>query len=214
MAAQNEKEFRINIISREEQTGTMLVSGDLQGYGGSIRLRIDRESWARIAEAVANFARLAPVALFIALLALVVMMAAQAAFAQTATPTATPNPMPTPYPAGALGPHGFLLTDTSTQMGNCQLFTRVASGTLYRASGISGAAQMIEFYDQATYAPSSGEIWPSVEVAANSSWSVDFSPGLTIISGLLICNSTNADPTQYTPGNLDTTFGIAFTPGG
>jgi len=50
MAALNTKEFRVEVISREEQTGTMLVRGDLQGYGGSLALRIDREGWARLTD--------------------------------------------------------------------------------------------------------------------------------------------------------------------
>jgi len=56
--ATNEKEFKVEIISREEQSGTMLVRGDLQGYvGGCASIA---EVWARLADPMAAFARLAP----------------------------------------------------------------------------------------------------------------------------------------------------------
>jgi hypothetical protein len=37
--------------TRDETTQDMLVSGDLAGTGGGVVLRIDPESWGRIAEA-------------------------------------------------------------------------------------------------------------------------------------------------------------------
>ncbi len=154
--------------------------------------------------------------LTIALMTLALTAIAGQAHAQTPTPTPTPYPMPTPYPAGALGPHGFLLTDTATQLGNCQSFPRITAGAvIYRVSGTStsGTAEFIQLYDQATYGPSSPEVWPALSVPSGSgSWTIDLSPGLAVHNGLLVCSSLNADPTQYTPAALSDQFGVAWRP--
>jgi len=56
--AQNERTFTVSIVARDERTGARLVRGDLAGTGGAIVLRIDRESWPRVAGTAAPFANL------------------------------------------------------------------------------------------------------------------------------------------------------------
>jgi len=56
----NSNRFKVSIISRDEATGDMLVSGDLERAGGGIVLRLSPSAWERLAESVIAFKRLAP----------------------------------------------------------------------------------------------------------------------------------------------------------
>jgi hypothetical protein len=43
MAAQSEREFKVEIIRHEDKTGAMLVRSSVEGFGGCIVVPIDRE---------------------------------------------------------------------------------------------------------------------------------------------------------------------------
>ena len=131
----------------------------------------------------------------------------------TPTPTPTPYPMPSPATAGGVGSTYSQRTETSVKLGNCQAFPDVAGHVLYWAGGYcTGPAQYIQIYDQASAPPTTTEIMPAGKCAADpaGNWAFDLRPGLYLKNGALICNSINSDPTQYSPGALDTSFGVSF----
>jgi hypothetical protein len=97
---------------------------------------------------------------------------------------------------------------------NCASFPDAAGKTVYLMRGVStkAGAQMIQVYDQAA-APPVGAPLLAVDVPASpaGNYEFKFSPsGITVNAGLLVCNSTNSDPTQYMGGAADTTFEVCF----
>lgn len=132
-------------------------------------------------------------------------------------PTPTPTPYPMPTPAAEYGaPTNFsrVFTESSKQLGNCQQFPDTAGHIVYNVTAYStdASAQYFQVYDQAAAPPTTPEVWPACKALADPQGRCvfNFLPGLYFKNGVLVCNSTNSDPTQYTPGALDSMFGAAF----
>jgi hypothetical protein len=95
----------------------------------------------------------------------------------------------------------------STALANCAAFPDVAGKDVFIVTGIStkNGAQFIQLYDAAAAPPSGSPLWQTS--VNNTSYGQKWAPeAIHVTNGALICNSTNADPTQYTAGASDTTF--------